>query len=63
MANLKLDLIEMEKLHHLAFGTYEAGKLALEEYKSWVVINKQRPFTPAQFQRFAYAIETLPRDD
>ena len=53
----------MEKLHHLAFGTYEAGKLALEEYKSWVVINKQQPFTPAQFQRFAYAIEILPRDD
>ena len=36
-ANFKLEWAEMEDRHHLNFGTYEEGKLTLEEYLSRVV--------------------------
>jgi putative hydrolase of the HAD superfamily len=51
----KLDLVEMEGRHHLTFDTYEEGKLTLKEYLSRTVFYEQRPFTPAQFQRFMLA--------
>ena len=54
-ANFKLEWDEMEVRHHLAFDTYEEGKLTLEEYLDWVVFHKKRSFTPAQFRRFMFA--------
>src|SRR5665811_1264765 len=53
--HFKLDLAEMEDRHHLTFDTYEEGKLALEEYLSRTVFYEDRPFTPAEFQRFLFA--------
>jgi putative hydrolase of the HAD superfamily len=53
--NFKLKLAELEERHHLSFDTYEEGKLTLDEYLSWVVFYKQRPFTRAQFRRFMFA--------
>ena len=54
-ANFKLELAEMEDRHHLTFGTYEEGKLTLEEYLGRVVFYQKRPFTRAQFRRFMFA--------
>lgn len=53
--NFKLELAEMNDRHHLTFETYEEGKLTLEEYLDRVVFYKERPFTPAQFQKFMFA--------
>jgi putative hydrolase of the HAD superfamily len=53
--NFKLELSEMEDRHHLAFETYEEGKLTLEEYLGLVVFYQKRPFTRAQFRRFMFA--------
>jgi putative hydrolase of the HAD superfamily len=50
-----LDLNEMEDRHHLTFDTYEVGKLSLEEYLSWVVFYRKRPFTRGQFRKFMFA--------
>jgi putative hydrolase of the HAD superfamily len=54
-ANFKLEWAEMEDRHHLNFGTYEEGKLTLEEYLSRVVFYQKRLFTRAQFKRFMFA--------
>jgi putative hydrolase of the HAD superfamily len=54
-ANFKLEWAEMEDRHHLNFGTYEEGKLTLEEYLSRAVFYQKRPFTRAQFKRFMFA--------
>jgi putative hydrolase of the HAD superfamily len=54
-ANFKLEWAEMEDRHHLNFGTYEEGKLTLEEYLSRVVFHQKRLFTRAQFKRFMFA--------
>jgi putative hydrolase of the HAD superfamily len=45
----------MEERHSLNFGTYQEGKLTLEEYLSRVVFYRKRPFTRAQFRRFMFA--------
>jgi len=50
-----LNLEEMESRHNQAFDTYELGKLTIKEYLSRVVFYKERPFTPAQFQKFMFA--------
>jgi len=50
-----LDLAGMEDRHHLTFGTYEEGRLTLEEYLGRVVFYQKRPFTRAQFRRFMFA--------
>ncbi len=50
-----LDPEEMENRHSQAFGTYELGKLTIEEYLSRVVFYEERPFTPAEFQKFMFA--------
>ena len=54
-ANFKLEFAEMEDRHHQTFGTYEEGKLTLEEYLGRVVFYQKRPFTRAQFRRFMFA--------
>jgi putative hydrolase of the HAD superfamily len=53
--HFKLELAEMEERHHLAFETYEEGKLTLEEYLGQVVFYQKRLFTRAQFRRFMFA--------
>jgi HAD superfamily hydrolase (TIGR01509 family) len=52
--NFKLELAEMEDRHHLNFGTYEEGKLTLEEYLGRVVFYQKQSFTRAQFRRFMF---------
>ncbi len=54
----RLDPSEMEDRHHMAFDTYEEGKLTLKEYLDWTVFYKKRPFTRAQFRRFMFAQST-----
>jgi putative hydrolase of the HAD superfamily len=53
--HFKLDWAEMEDRHGLTFGTYEEGKLTLEEYLGRVVFHQERPFTRAQFRDFMFA--------
>jgi putative hydrolase of the HAD superfamily len=53
--NFKLEWPEMEDRHHLNFGTYEEGKLTLEEYLERVVFHERRPFTRDQFREFMFA--------
>jgi putative hydrolase of the HAD superfamily len=49
-----LDLNEMEERHHIAFDTYEEGKLTLDEYLTRVVFYQKRPFTRARFKNFIF---------
>jgi putative hydrolase of the HAD superfamily len=53
--SFKLELAEMEERHRVAFGTYEEGRLTLDEYLGLVVFCQRRPFTRAQFRRFMFA--------
>jgi putative hydrolase of the HAD superfamily len=50
-----LELADVEERHHLAFESYEEGKLTLEEYLSRVVFHKKRLFTRARFRNFMFA--------
>jgi putative hydrolase of the HAD superfamily len=50
-----LDYAEMDERHHLTFGTYELGRLDLEEYLKRVVFYKERSFTLAAFKSFMFA--------
>ena len=50
-----LNLEELENRHNQALDTYELGKLTLEEYLTQVVFYEERPFTPAQFQKFMFS--------
>jgi len=50
-----LNLEELNKRHSEALGTYELGKLSIEEYLSLVVFYEKRPFTPAKFRKFMFA--------
>ena len=54
-AKFKMELDELNERHSLTFGTYEEGKLTLEEYLERVVFYKKRPFTCAEFRRFMFA--------
>ena len=45
-----LDYEEMNERHHLTFGTYEEGKLTLDEYLDRTVFYEERPFTREQFR-------------
>jgi putative hydrolase of the HAD superfamily len=49
-----LDLGEMNDRHLLIVGTYEAGKITLEEYLSQVVFYRKRTFTRGQFRKFMF---------
>jgi putative hydrolase of the HAD superfamily len=51
-----LDLEEMEHRHHLAFDTYEQGKLSLDSYLDTVVFYEERPFTREDFRRQMFAL-------
>ena len=50
-----LNFKELNKRHSEALGTYELGKLTMEEYLNLVVFYEKRPFTPAQFRKFMFA--------
>ncbi len=50
----KLDPKETEERHHLTFGTYEIGKITLDEYLRRVVFYKKRAFSALQFRKFMY---------
>ncbi len=53
--NFKIDWVEMENRHRMTFGTYEEGKLTLEEYLFRVVFYQKRLFSHASFRRFMFA--------
>jgi putative hydrolase of the HAD superfamily len=46
---------EMSRRHDLIFGTYEEGKITLEEYLDRVVFFNERPFTREAFKDFMFA--------
>ncbi len=50
-----LDSEEMDENHHLAFDTYEEGKLSLDDYLERLVFYRPRPFSPQQFKDFMFA--------
>jgi putative hydrolase of the HAD superfamily len=50
-----LDHAEMEARHAQTFGTYELGKISLEDYLQRVVFYRKRPFTRARFRKFMLA--------
>src|SRR3990167_9063859 len=51
-AHFGIDLVELNNRHQEVFGTYELGKISLEEYIHHAVFNKKRDFTPEQFAEF-----------
>ncbi len=53
--NFGLDFAEMDERHHLTFGTYEEGKLSLEEYLSRIIFYEERPFSRDAFVMFMHA--------
>lgn len=50
-----LPLAEMEARHSLMFGTYESGKITLDDYLDQVVFHCKRTFTREQFRSFIFA--------
>lgn len=50
-----LDYGELNERHHLTFGTYEEGKLTLDQYLDRTVFYKERPFTKHEFREFMHA--------
>jgi putative hydrolase of the HAD superfamily len=51
----RLDFEEMDERHHLTFGTYELGKITLDEYLKRTVFFKARPFSPEEYKDFVFA--------
>jgi putative hydrolase of the HAD superfamily len=49
-----LGLDEMDERHHLTFGTYEEGKLSLDEYLNRVVFYEPRRFSRDAFKAFMF---------
>jgi putative hydrolase of the HAD superfamily len=45
----------MNQLHHLTFGTYEEGKISLDEYLKRVVFHRERSFSLEEFKSFLFA--------
>jgi len=50
-----LDFEEMNERHHMTFGTYEVGKLSLEQYLDRVVFHRERGFSREEFRQFIFA--------
>lgn len=50
-----LDYDELNERHHLTFGTYEEGKLSLEQYLDRTIFYRERPFSKDDFRKFMYA--------
>jgi putative hydrolase of the HAD superfamily len=49
-----LDYAEMDDRHHLTFGTYEEGKITLDEYLNRVVFYEERSFSREDFRDFMF---------
>jgi putative hydrolase of the HAD superfamily len=49
-----LDYEDMDQRHHLMFGSYETGRLTLEEYLSRVVFHEKRSFSYDDFKAFMF---------
>ena len=58
--NFKLSWAEMEKRHRLTFETHEEGKLAFDEYLSYVVFYEKRTSPEPSFGVHLRPIESLP---
>lgn len=54
-ARFRLEIEELNRLHNLTFGTYEEGKISLEEYLKRVVFYRPRPFSLEEFRSFLFA--------
>ena len=50
-----LDREAMEQRHRLTFGTYEEGRITLEQYLDRVIFDEKRPFTASEFEEFMHA--------
>jgi len=50
-----LPYAEMSRRHDLTFGTYEEGRITLEEYLDRAVFYKERPFTRDDFKDFMFS--------
>lgn len=53
--NFGFPIEEISARHDQAFGTYEEGRITLEEYLERTVFFKERPFTQAEFRAFMFA--------
>ena len=51
----KLNAMELDERHRIAFDAYEEGKLTLDEYLDMTVFYVKRPFTRKAFIRFMFA--------
>jgi putative hydrolase of the HAD superfamily len=51
----RLDLDELNRLHHQTFGTYEEGRISLDEYLKRVIFHRKRPFSIEEFRSFMFA--------
>lgn len=49
------DYEEMNDRHHMTFGTYEIGKLSLDEYLRRVLFYEPRSFTQEEFKAYMFA--------
>ncbi len=49
-----LDYPEMDERHHLTFGTYEEGKITLDEYLKRTVFYEERSFSFDDFKKFMF---------
>jgi len=50
-----LDALEFERRHEDVVGTFEAGKMTLDEYLEDTVFCEERPFSPDEFKAFMRA--------
>lgn len=49
-----LDYGEMDERHHLSFGSYEMGRISLEEYLNQIVFHEKRSFSRDEFKAFMF---------
>jgi putative hydrolase of the HAD superfamily len=54
-AEFNLDLDQLNERHELTFGTYELGKITLDEYLRRVVFYEKRAFGEEDFKAFIFA--------
>jgi putative hydrolase of the HAD superfamily len=50
-----LPIEEMQRRHDLTFGTYEEGRICLDEYLDRTVFFRERPFSRDDFKAFIFA--------
>jgi putative hydrolase of the HAD superfamily len=56
-----IDYEEMNERHHMTFGTYEMGKITLDEYLRRTIFFKDRPFSPEEYKDFVFSqVQSFP---